>query len=356
MNIGEILKAVIDKGASDLHFSVDMPPVLRLYGDLLIMDEFDAITSSEMKSMIYSVLSDSQKKRFEEDMDLDTSLDFPGIGRFRLNVFMAQKNIGASFRIIQSNIKPIEEIGLPEIVSKFCLRRTGLILVTGPTGSGKSTTLAAMIDYINSHRSCRIITIEDPIEYLYQNKKSMIFQREVFEDTKSFASAVRQSLRQDPNVICVGEMRDLETVATVITAAETGHLVFSTLHTPNTIETINRIIDIFPQHQQEQVRIQLAACLEAVVAQRLLPRKDQPGRIIATEVLVVNSAVRNLIRTRNIEQIYSILQTGSGMDMFEMDRTIMDLYTKGIISRDTALGELREKQNRERLEKMEDIS
>lgn len=352
INIRRFLQIAIDKKSSDLHLSVGMPPMLRIHGELVPLTEVGNITSQDMKDTIFSVLNANQKERFEKELDLDCSLNFPGIGRFRVNIYMAQQDIGASFRIIMPEIKSLEELGLPPILSKFCLRKSGLIIITGPTGSGKSTTLAAMVESINEQRKCRIIIIEDPIEYIHHHKKSMIFQREVYEDTKSFSIAVRQSLRQDPNVICVGEMRDLETISTVLTAAETGHLVFSTLHTPNTVETINRIIDIFPPYQQEQVRIQLSSCLEIVVAQRLLPTKDLTGRAVATEILVANSAIKHLIRTGKTEQIYSILQTGVNMNMHDMDKSILALYQKGIIEKNVALSELRDKTNRENLERL----
>jgi twitching motility protein PilT len=292
---------------------------------------------ADAKGFIYSVLNDNQIIHFETQKELDFSIYLEGVGRIRANIYLARGNVEAAFRIIPLKIESFEELGLPSVLVKMCQKRSGLVVVTGPTGSGKTTTLAAMINYINTNYSCRLITIEDPIEYVHFHKKSMVIQREVYTDTPSFRSALIHTLRQDPNVICVGEMRDLETIATVLTAAETGHLVLTTLHTPDTAQTINRIIDVFPPHQQTQVAIQLAGCLEGIVAQLLLPLKDKPGRVIATEVLFNNSAVRNIIRDRRIDQLSSVIQTGAGHGMHSMDASLVELYKKGLISYEVAL-------------------
>lgn len=344
-----LLKIAINKEASDLHLAVDMPPMLRIYGELETLTDFAKLTAKTIEDVIFNLLTDIEKERFKKDKDLDLSLHVADIGRFRVNIFYAQQNIGACFRIILPEIRDIEQLGLPSIIARFCLRQNGLILVTGPTGSGKSTTLAAMIDFINQQRKCRIITIEDPIEYIYQPKKSMIVQREVYRDTESFYTAVRQSLRQDPNIICVGEMRDLETISIALTAAETGHLVLSTLHTPDAAESINRIIDVFPPHKQEQVRVQVSSCLGAVIAQTLLPRKDRKGRVVATEILVVNNAVKNSIRMKRADQIHNTLMTSSSMEMHSMDQSVIKLYNKGLIERSVALSALRYKESRKSL-------
>lgn len=352
-DIKEILTIGVQKGASDLHLAVDAPPVLRIHGILEPMRDYSKLTSRSIKDMIYGVLNDAQREKFEEELDLDCSLYLSDIGRFRTNIYMARGNIGVSLRFVPLKIKTIEELGLPNVIAEFCRRQSGLVLVTGPTGSGKTSTLAAMVDLVNNERNSRIIIIEDPIEYIHRHKKSMIIQREVYLDSHSFSKALRQCLRQDPDIICVGEMRDLETISTVLTAAETGHLVFSTLHTPDAVETINRIIDVFPPYQQEQIRIQLSSCLQAVVAQKLLlPRKEKKGRVPATEILVANTAVRNLIRQKTTEQISSIIQTSTSVGMHSMDKSVMGLYQNGLIDKEVAISELRERKSREYLESL----
>lgn len=350
LDIKMLLRLAIEREASDLHLAVDLPPVLRIHGELMLLDEFEKLAPVSIKELVSNTLNPEHKEKFEKKQDFDYSFFLPGIGRFRVNIYMAQQNFGASFRVILPKIKSIDELGLPQIVKQFCLRKSGLVIVTGPTGSGKSTSLAAIIDLINQQRNCRIIIIEDPVEYLHEHKKSMVIQREVHADTSSFPLALRQTLRQDPNVICVGEMRDLETISTVLTAAETGHLVFSTLHTPDTVESINRIIDVFPPHQQDQIRIQLSVCLDAVIAQKLLPRKDKQGRVIATEVLIATHAVRHLIREKRIDQIANFIETSPSSGMHTMDASILELYDKGLIGKEMALSEIKEKRNRERLE------
>lgn len=352
IDIKTLLSIAIQKEASDLHLCANAAPVLRIHGTLVPLQEFGGLSPHDIKNMVYGILTPMQKANFERELELDSALNFPNIGRFRINVYMAQQAAGASFRVISAKINSIQELGLPEIILQFCQRRSGLILVTGPTGSGKTTTLAAMIDFINQTRNSRIVIVEDPVEYLHFHKKSMIIQREVYQDTRSFTSALRQALRQDPNVICVGEMRDLDTIATVLTAAETGHLVFSTLHTPDAVETINRIVDVFPPHQQEQVKVQLSSCLGVVIAQKLIQRKDKKGRAIATEILVANSAVRNLIKENKTNQIETIIQTSSGIGMHTMESSIMSLYQNGVISKEAALFELPDKESRQKLENL----
>lgn len=352
LDIKTLLSTAIQKEASDLHLASDAPPVLRIHGTLVALKEFGTLKPAVIKEIVFSILTETQREKFVENLDLDFSLHLPDVGRFRANIYMAQQQIGASFRIIPVKIRSIEELGLPDTVAEFAQRRDGLILVTGPTSSGKTTTLAAIVDRINSERNCRVITIEDPIEYVHHHRKSIIVQREVYRDAKSFSHALIQSLRQDPNVICVGEMRDLDTISTVLRAAETGHLVLSTLHTPDTIETINRIIDVFPPYQQTQIRTQLASSLAAVIAQKLLARADKHGRIVSTEVLISTHAVKHLIREQKTEQITSILETSSGMGMHTMDSSILDLYRKGLIQKNTALSELKETENRQKLENL----
>ncbi|MFC1699910.1 type IV pilus twitching motility protein PilT [Candidatus Omnitrophota bacterium] len=346
MNIKEIdlihlLKLARELNASDLHIVVNLPPIVRKDGKIMPL-KFSPLTGTQTKSLIYSILTQKQIEMFEKNLELDCGFSLPGSGRYRLNIYFAQEKIEGCFRVIPSKIKSIRELGLPEVVEKFCEDKMGLIVITGPCGSGKTTTLNAMVDFINSTKNCRIISIEDPVEYLHQHKKSIIIQRQVNTDTLSFNNALIHSLREDPDVICVGEMRDLETIATTLTAAETGHLVLATLHTPDTIRTINRIVDVFPYGQQDQIRIQLAGCIRGVVAQQLLPMKDNTGRILATEILVANNAVRNLIRERKTEQIYSILQTGQNTGMQPMDYSLLELHSKGLISYDTAISRVKD--------------
>ncbi|RKY32869.1 MAG: type IV pili twitching motility protein PilT [Candidatus Omnitrophota bacterium] len=349
-DIKTLLSVAVQKEASDLHLAFGVPPVLRIHGALLPLKEFGTLDGNAIKEMVFSILTDAQKEKFTNELDLDFSLHLPQLGRFRVNIYIAQQKVGASFRVIPTKIKTLKELGLPAIISQLCMRKDGLILITGPTGSGKTTTLASMVELINQARNCRIVTIEDPIEYVLYHKKSMIIQREVYQDTKSFPVALIQSLRQDPNVICLGEMRDLDTIQTALRAAETGHLVISTLHTPNSIETINRIIDVFPPYQHEQIRTQLASCLGAVVAQKLLLRRDKRDRVVATEVLLSTHAVKHLIREQKTEQISTIIETGMNMGMHTMDSSIIDLYKKGIIDREVASSELANKENRKKLE------
>jgi twitching motility protein PilT len=336
MELRDLLLLTIQKKASDLHLTESTPPVLRIDGKLLLT-KIPPLTRDDMKKMVYSILSDQQKEKFERDLELDFSLSLPGLDRFRANVHVQRGSVEAAFRRIPLFIPNIDDLGLPSIVCDLARRPNGLVLVTGPTGMGKTTTLAAMIDLVNNERSSLIICIEDPIEYIHYNKKCIIKQREVYNDTRSFAEALKRCLRQDPDVIVVGEMRDLETISTALTAAETGHLVLATLHTPDAPQTMERIIDVFPPHQQQQVKLQLSDCLQGVISQLLLPRASGEGRVLATEVLVATPGVRNLIREQAIEQIPTVIQTGSQFGMKSMDKSLKELYQAGIISYDVAL-------------------
>jgi len=334
MEIKDLLKAAVTKNASDLHITNNSVPIVRIDGRLVPLTDFPRLTAEDCKRLIYGILNDRQKAVFERDLELDFSLEIPEINRFRVNVHMQRGVVEAAFRLVSLRIKTLEELGLPQVVAELCRKTQGLILVTGPTGVGKTTTLAAMVDLINTERQAIIIVIEDPIEYIHVNKRSIIKQREVYSDTRSFATALVHALRQDPNVIVVGEMRDLETISTALTAAETGHLVLATLHTPDASQTIDRIIDVFPPYQQEQVKIQLAGTLQAVISQLLLPRKDGPGRVLATEIMIATPAIRNLIREHETEQLLTILQTGGQYGMHTMDKSLKLLFQKGIISQE----------------------
>lgn len=336
MDLRELLMLTIKSKASDLHLTENTPPILRIDGKLEITKRPE-LNREVLKKMIYSVLTDAQKEKFEKDFELDLSLSLPGIDRFRVNVHVQKGSVEAAFRRIPLLIPTLEELGLPKIVSALARRPNGLVLVTGPTGVGKTTTLAAMLDQINNEKEYMIICIEDPIEYIHVNKKSIIKQREVFVDTKSFADALKHTLRQDPDVVVVGEMRDLETISTALTAAETGHLVLATLHTPDAPQTIERIIDVFPPHQQQQVKLQLADCLQGVVSQLLLPRSTGQGRVVATEVMVATPGIRNLIREQEIEQIPTLMQTGKQFGMKLMDTSLKELYQQGLITEESAL-------------------
>ncbi|MCS6886028.1 MAG: type IV pilus twitching motility protein PilT [Acidobacteriota bacterium] len=316
--LSELLKKMIELGGSDLHITTNSPPQVRVHGHLRPLD-YPELTPADTKQLAYSVLTDAQKHRFEETLELDFSFGIKGLSRFRANLFNQRGAVAAVFRAIPYEIKSFEELGLPPVVKKLCEKPRGLILVTGPTGSGKSTTLAAMIDKINQDRHEHIITIEDPIEFLHPHKNCIVNQREVHADTHSFANALRASLREDPDVVLIGEMRDLETVETALRIAETGHLTFATLHTNSAYSTINRIIDIFPAHQQAQIRTQLSLVLEGVLCQALLPKASGNGRVMVMEILIPNAAIRNLIREDKIHQIYSMMQTGQekyGMQTF----------------------------------------
>ncbi|MBI5073689.1 MAG: type IV pilus twitching motility protein PilT [Nitrospirae bacterium] len=335
--IYDLLKVMIEKGASDLHITTASPPRLRIDGKLIPLDH-PTLTPVETKTLAYSILTDAQKHKFEENNELDLSFGVKGLSRFRGNIFMQRGAVAGAFRTIPFEIKTFQDLGLPEVVNDLVKRPRGLILCTGPTGSGKSTTLAAMVDRINSERYDHIITVEDPIEYLHGHKKCLINQREVHADTASFKAALRYILRQDPDVVLIGEMRDLETIEAALTVAETGHLTLATLHTNSAVQTMNRIIDVFPPHQQEQIRVQLSFVLEGVLSQQLIAKKSGKGRALAIELLVPNAAIRNLIREDKIHQVYSMMQTGQGkFGMQTMNQSLIELYTKGHIAYEDAI-------------------
>lgn len=336
MELKELLILCIERKASDLHLTENEPPLLRIDGRLVRMN-LALLGKADLKKIIYGILTEPQKEKFERDLELDSSLAFPGMDRFRVNIHLQKGSIEGAFRRVPLTIPSIEDLKLPSIITDFARKPNGLVLVTGPTGMGKTTTLAAMIDLINNEKECLIISIEDPIEFVHKNKKSVIKQREVYHDTRSFAEALKHALRQDPNVIVVGEMRDLETISTTLTAAETGHLVLATLHTPDAPQTIQRIIDVFPPHQQQQVKLQLADCLQGVVAQLLLPHVSGTGRVLATEILVATPAIRNLIREQEVEQMPTIMQTGSQYGMKTMDKSLKELFQKNLITLDMAM-------------------
>ncbi len=348
MEIRDLLIMCIEKKASDLHITDREPPILRIDGKLIRTD-LEVLDKQELKKMIYSVLTNLQKETFERDLELDFSLALPEMDRFRVNVHTQRGSVEAAFRRIPKIIPGMNELGLPPIVKDLARRPNGLVLVTGPTGMGKTTTLAAMIDLINNERECLVISIEDPIEFIYSNKKSVIKQREVYSDTHSFAESLRHALRQDPNVIVVGEMRDLETISTTLTAAETGHLVLATLHTPDAPQTIERIIDVFPPYQQQQVKLQLADCLQGVISQLLLPHASGQGRVLATEIMVATPGIRNLVREQEIEQIPTLMQTGSQFGMKTMDKSLKELFQKGNIALDVAMSKTKNAEEFQRL-------
>jgi twitching motility protein PilT len=330
-SIDELLENMVERNASDLHVTTGTPPAIRVRGEVERLHGFDALTPEETQQLLYRILSSEQQKLLELNRQLDFSYSIPGLARFRVNVYFQRESIGAAFRLIPTELKTLEELGIPSSLHVLAEKPRGLVLVTGPTGSGKSTTLAALIDEINRTRSEHILTIEDPIEFLHRHKRCIVNQREIGPDAKSFAEALRAALRQDPDVILVGEMRDLETISTALTAAETGHLVFGTLHTQSAPSTIDRIIDVFPAEQQEQVRIQIANSLQGVVTQALLPTADKMGRVPALEILLPDDAVRNLIRQGKVEQIYSVMQTNTGRGMQTMEQSLGDLIMRRIV-------------------------
>ena len=337
-NLHQLLKAMIEKGASDLHITTNAPPQLRIDGRLHAL-KLPPLSPPETKQLCYSILTDNQKHRFEENNELDLSFGVRGLARFRANIFMQRGAVSGAFRAIPFKINTIEELGLPRVVQTLAQKPRGLVLVTGPTGSGKSTTLASIIDKINTERNEHIVTIEDPIEYLHHHKGCVVNQREVGADTHSFKNALKYILRQDPDVVLIGELRDLETIEAALTVAETGHLAFATLHTNSAVQTINRIVDVFPPYQQAQIRQQLSFVLEGICCQTLLPRANGPGRVMAIEVMVPNAAIRNLIREDKIHQVYSAMQTGQekyGMQTF--NQSLASLYFSKQISLQTALG------------------
>jgi twitching motility protein PilT len=335
LDFADVLIEVLDRRASDLHITAGAPPTIRVRGRLLPLD-FPVLTPADTREIVYSILNNEQRQRLETDWQVDLAYAIPNRARFRVNAYFQRSAIGAAFRLIPAEILGIDELGLPPIVHELTKKPRGFVLCTGPTGSGKSTSLAAMIDSINSTREEHIMTIEDPIEFLHRHKKCLVNQRELGSDASSFAAALRGALRQDPDVILVGEMRDLETISTALTAAETGHLVFATLHTQDTPQTIDRIIDVFPPHQQHQVRVQLSVALQGIVTQTLLPTADGSGRVLAAEVLVPTPAIRNLIREGKTHQIYSVLQTSASAGMQTMDSALVELVRAGKITRQLA--------------------
>ena len=337
MDISELLMFAIKQGASDLHLSTGEPPILRIHGDMRKL-EMECLTQDQVHKMIYDILNDTQRKMLEEHKELDFSIALGDFGRFRVNVFYQHRGEAAVLRTIPSKIVTIEQLGLPPVIRQICRYERGLVLVTGPTGSGKSTTLAAMIDLINNEYKGHIITVEDPIEFVHSSKSCLISQRELGAHTLSFANALRSALREDPDVILVGEMRDLETIALALTAAETGHLVFATLHTNNAPKTIDRIIDVFPAGQQSQIRTQFSETLMAVVSQTLFKRRDGAGRVAALEVMIGTPAIRNLIRENKISQIPSAMQTGQKFGMLTMEASIKELISRHLIDAEEAEG------------------
>jgi twitching motility protein PilT len=338
ISLSDLLKKLTELGGSDLHVTTNTAPQVRVHGELSPLEGYRVLTSADTKQLAYSVLTDAQKHRFEENLELDFSFGVKGLSRFRANIFNQRGAVGAVFRAIPYEIKPFDALGLPSVVKTMCDKPRGLILVTGPTGSGKSTTLAAMIDKINNDRHEHILTIEDPIEFLHNHKNCLVNQREVNADTHSFSSALRTALRQDPDVVLVGEMRDLETIESALRIAETGHLTFATLHTNSAASTINRIIDVFPSDQQAQIRAQLSLVLEGIMCQSLIQKADGHGRAMALEILVPNAAIRNLIREDKVHQIYSMMQTGQdkyGMQTF--NQALATLYHKRQITLEMAM-------------------
>jgi twitching motility protein PilT len=337
LSIDTLLEQMVAHNASDLHLTVGSHPALRVRGQLERLEGFPVLTAEMSRQLLYRIISSEQQKRLEVERQLDLSYSIPGLARFRVNIYSQRESLAGAFRLIPAELKGLEELGLPLSLYNLCEKPRGLVLVTGPTGSGKSTTLAALIDEINRTKADHIITIEDPIEFLHRHKRCIVNQRELGPDATTFADALRGALRQDPDVILLGEMRDLETISTALTAAETGHLVFATLHTQDAASTVDRVIDVFPAAQQGQIRTQLAGTLEGVVAQTLLPTADGQGRVAAIEVLLPDDAVRNLIRQTKVEQIYSIMQTSRKKGMQTMEQALAELVLKGVITEQVAL-------------------
>jgi twitching motility protein PilT len=337
-SIDDLLEKVVERRGSDLHVTVGTEPVIRVHGHLERLDGYPRLRPDDAQQMLYRIMSTEQQKHFETKRQIDLSYSIPGLARFRVNIYFQRESVGGAFRTIPTELKTLEDLGLPESLHEFSKKPRGLVLVTGPTGSGKSTTLAAIIDEINRTRRDHIMTIEDPIEFLHRHKSCVVNQREIGPDATSFAEALRGALRQDPDVILLGEMRDLETISTALTAAETGHLVFATVHTQDAPSTVDRLIDVFPGAQQSQVRVQIAATLQGIITQTLLPTADGHGRVAACEILVPDDACRNLIRQAKVEQIYSIMQTGTKRGMQTLEQALADLVKRGIVTRDVAVG------------------
>jgi len=340
MDLHSLLEEMMKRDASDLHLVGGVPPILRVDGDLTMLKE-KTLQPEDVKSLVFSVISAEKIAEFEKTRELDFSFGVDGVGRFRVNVHFQRGTLAAALRRIPDRVPSLSELNLPETLHELALRRRGFILMTGPAGCGKSTTQASMVRIINENRFAHIITLEDPIEYLHYHNKSVIEQREVGSDTFSFAESLKRCLRQDPDVILVGEMRDPETIATAVTAAETGHLVFATLHTPDAPGSIDRIVDVFPAHQQPQIRSQLSSILQAIIAQLLLPKKDGGGRVPAVEILIANSAVRNLVRTGKTHQLPTVMETGTQLGMQTMDQALKELVIKDVVSYETAVARAR---------------
>lgn len=345
-HVDEVLREAVLRGSSDIHLSVGLPPVIRIDGRL-VRTEYAALNGQQIQRMVYDILTKDQILWLEKSHELDFSYGLSEVGRFRVNVYRQRGSLGAAFRAVPSDIPSFEKLRLPAVTKELTTRASGLILVTGPTGAGKSTTIASMIDHINTQRPVHIMTIEDPIEYLHRHKMGMVNQRELNQDTDSFENALRAVLREDPDVILVGEMRDLETISAALTLAETGHLVFGTLHTRNCAQTIDRVIDVFPPHQQAQIRVQLANTLEAVISQLLLPMTNG-GRVAAHEVMVATSAIRNLIREGKSHQIGTLLETGQDLGMQPMDRALVELHRHGLVTLEEARNRATDPENFDR--------
>lgn len=338
MDLIDLVKYGVENRASDIHITVGIPPVFRIDGSLVYHGR-SKLNPDDTKMLVEQVLNEKQLEELEDKGEIDSSYSSHGIGRFRINAYKQRGSYGMAIRVIPLKVPTIEELGIPPVVKKLARLPRGLILVTGPTGSGKSTTLASIVNLINEEKNCHILTLEDPIEYLHKHNRSIVNQREIGLDTFSFASGLRSALRQDPDVILVGEMRDLDTISIALTAAETGHLVLSTLHTIGAAKTIDRIIDVFPPHQQQQIRVQLSSVIQAIISQHLLPKSNGKGRVAAFEIMVANPAIRNLIREEKIHQIDTSIQTGGKHGMQTMDSSLLELYNKGIISKDTVLNQ-----------------
>jgi twitching motility protein PilT len=336
-HVNELLEILIDRGGSDLHLTAGSKPQIRLNGQLVELSDYPMMLPATLRTMIYSILTGRQREKLEEERELDASHPLPGKGRFRVNVFFQRDSVGSVMRAIPNDILPLADLGMPDIVESFAKLPRGLVLVTGPTGSGKSTTLASLIDLVNSTRTAHVMTVEDPIEFMHKHKRSVVNQREVGTDTLGFALALKHALRQDPDVILVGEMRDLETISTAITASETGHLVFATLHTQDAPQSIERMIDVFPSHQQQQVRVQLASSIQAVVSQQLVPTVDGSARVAAVEVMVATPAIRNMIREGKVHQIASAMQAGNKHGMITMDKSLAEYVKLGSVAYEVAV-------------------
>jgi twitching motility protein PilT len=347
--VPELLGKLLEAKGSDLHLTAGTPPTVRVHGELMRLEDYPVLTPRALQGMIYAILPQKMRERFEQELELDMSYSLPGRARFRVNVYMQRDAVGAVFRVIPFEIKALDELGLPPVCADLARFPRGFVVVTGPTGSGKSTTLAGMVDVVNTERAGHIMTVEDPIEFLHKHKTCVVNQREIGADTHSFASALKHVLRQDPDVILVGEMRDLETISTAITAAETGHLVFATLHTQDAPQTIDRIIDVFPPHQQQQTRVQLSTTLQGVITQQLVPTTDGQGRVVAAEVMVATPGIRNLVREGKVHQIYSAMQAGGRYGMQTMDMSLASHVKAGRINQQMAFERCHDPEELERL-------